>query len=284
MARTIQDINQDLKDRYIADSTVQSFYNFTPGNTFDDEFSIVSFEGILFYIIAFSIWTLEKIFDDHKAWMYQKEAELKPWSLPYLEKNAKSFQFGYSLQYIDDKYQYSVIDPAAQLIKLASAKEVGRLVVLKLAGIDSNGNPQQLSSAVLTAFQPYISALKPPGVRLSIVTRPADSLQVYYLVYIDPLVLNTNGELLSNTSVKPVEIAINEYCKGFTFDGTFSVTGLTDYIQMTVGVVDPVFQSGATKFGTQPYIPLVNYYEPNSGYMEIDPLYPLSTTIQYVVL
>lgn len=134
-----------------------------------------------------------------------------------------------------------------------------------------------------SAFQAYIKQMKPPGVKMAVVSRPADTLKIYYTVYIDPLVLNINGEMLSNTSVKPVESTITAFIQSLPFDGVFEVTKLTDAIQQTVGVRNPVFQSGEVKYGTLPYQSISDFYVPNAGYLAIDPAFPLSVTIQYVI-
>jgi hypothetical protein len=284
MARALNDITQELRTNYMANETIQAHYDLAPGAVFEDEFSIVSFEAILFYIIAVSIWTLEKIFDDHKTWMAVKESELKPWNLPSLVANAKKFQLGDDLVYQDDAYKYATVDTETQIVKLASASEVGNIVVLKVAKLDGSGVPEKLHDIdELVPFVEYIKLLKPPGVKLSIVSRPADLLKIYYRVYINPLVMSASGELLSDPSVKPVEDAINAYCKGLNFNGVFSVTELTDKIQQATGVSNPVFESAASKYGLTPYAAINDYFTPNAGYFKIDEDFPLSATITYLV-
>jgi hypothetical protein len=283
MARTLNEINQELRTNFMANTTMQARYGFASGATFEDEFSIVSFEAILFFVIATSIWSLEQIFDTHKQWMIDKESTLKPWNLPTLVANAKKFQFGDALIFIGGQYRYLTENPAQQLVKLASANESGNTVVLKVATLNSSNLPEPLTTEQRTAFQAYIKQMKPPGVKMAVVSRPADSLKIFYTIYIDPLVLNTNGEMLSNTSVKPVEATITTFIQSLPFDGVFEVTKLTDAIQQTVGVRNPVFQSGEVKYGTLAYQSIPDFYVPNAGYLAIDPAFPLSVTIQYVI-
>ena len=108
-------------------------------------------------------------------------------------------------------------------------------------------------------------------------------MKIYYRVYVDPLVLDSNGALLTNNTIKPVELAIQDYCKGLNFNGVFSVTELTDLIQNAVGVINPVFENGASKYGLVAYDPIQDYFVPNAGYLKIDPAFPLSTTITYIL-
>lgn len=283
MARELNIIVGELRSNFISNTNIKTIYNLTPGNTFEEEFSIVSFEAVLLYIIGFSIWTLEKIFDDHKTWMVSEEIQRRSWNLPTLVKNAKNFQFGDTLTFINGRYQYAAQNEALKLVKLASANDAGTILVLKVAGLDANGFPEQLPTPVFTAFKTYIEAVIPPGVQYACVSRPADTLKIYYRVYIDPLVLDSNGASLINPTIKPVEVAIQDYCKGLNFNGVFSVTELTDLIQSATGVLNPVFESADAKYGLIAYAPIQDYYIPNAGYLIIDPAFPLDTTITYIL-
>jgi hypothetical protein len=95
--------------------------------------------------------------------------------------------------------------------------------------------------------------------------------------------MNINGELISNPSIKPVEDAINNYCKSLPFNGVFSITELTDKIQASVGVVNPVFENASAQYGTNPFVVINDYYNPNAGYLTIDPTFTLADSIVYIL-
>ena len=67
MARTIPETKQEMTNRFMADSAVQERYGFSSSDTFEARFSKVSIENLLFYVVAFGIWVLEKLFDSHKS-------------------------------------------------------------------------------------------------------------------------------------------------------------------------------------------------------------------------
>lgn len=67
MARDIATIKQEMADAFMAESAVRERYGFTASDTFDSKFSKVSIEGLLFYVVAFGMWAMEKLFDSHKA-------------------------------------------------------------------------------------------------------------------------------------------------------------------------------------------------------------------------
>jgi len=284
MARSLQDILAELKANFVSNTIIQSAYGLTPGNTFEQEFSIVSFEGSFLYIVAFAIHALEKNFDFLRSEVDQKIAEARNWSIPNFVEDAYGFQYGDELEFdpITMSYRYPTINEENRIIKVASATEVSSELQLKIA-TDNGSGIEQLSIPQLTAFSDYITKLKAPGVNLAIISRPADTLKIYYHIYVNAQVLNTSGELISNPSVRPVEDAIKAYCVGLDFNGVFNITELTDLIQQIPGVVAPVFDEAHAKFGTLPYSEIQDFYTPNSGYLAIDPAFPLSVTVTYQI-
>jgi hypothetical protein len=236
---------------------------------------------LIFFVVSVSIWTLEKLFDEHIAWIDNRASELIVGSKKWYNTVALNYQHGDSLVLINDKFQYATINEANKIINLASVNEVGGQVLVKVAKL-SGSTPIPLTTPELEAFQAYMKSMKFAGTVLNAISRPADQLMINYRIYYDPLVLSSTGESLSTPGVYPVEEAINNYIKKLPFDGIFKVTSLTDQIQLANGVVDPVFESAEVKFGANPYNQLIDKYNPNAGYMEIDPANPLSTTITYI--
>lgn len=283
MARTIEEVRIELTGNFIANPTIQLLYGLSALTTFDAEFSKVSFESIFFHFLATSIVSLEHLFDAHKEWIERRAAELKWGQLPWYAIKAKEFQHGYPLEWIDDEYKYATEVPTARIVKLASATASGTNIFLKVANIDASGNIQPLTSTELDSFTAYMRDVKPAGIQLNCVSRDPDLLMIHYRVYINPLVLSSDGSLITDPSKFPVEEAINEYIKLLDFNGEYSVTEQTDKIQQATGVLNPVFETVQAKFGTESYSSFTDYYTPNAGYLTIDPAYPLSTTITYIL-
>ena len=283
MSRTIAEINTELRTNFVANETIKTLYGLSDGSTFEQEFSIVSLEAVLFYIIAVSIWVLERNFDELEQRVTDKVAQAKRWNLPALVQDAKAYQLGDPLVWVDGEYKY-IVQEGANIITFAAAQEIGNSVVLKVATDFMAPGIQPLEDDHLLAFSEYIAAMKPPGVNLLIVSRPADMLKIYYRVYVNPLVFDLTGGLLTDPSLKPVETAIQQYCKGLDFNGRFSITELTDQLQAIPGVLAPVFVEGHAKYGSEGYTQFSDFYTPNAGYLEIDPDFPLATTITYLNL
>lgn len=282
MARTVEEISQEIKTNFVNNPVIQQFYGIVNGTTFADNFSIVSFEGTFIFIIAYSIWILEMLFADHVSWIEKRAAEIKPGTTAWYKRKTLDFQFGDALIFVADVYQYSTINTDNQIIKLATATEDGGKVLIKVAKLDSNNLPIPLATPELDAFSAYMKKVKFAGVKVLIVSRESDLLKIHYKVYVDAILINENGELIANTAIKPVEEAINNYIKNLPFNGQFTTTELTDKIQQSVGVINPVFEAGEVKYGALPFQALGDFYRPDAGHLKIDPLYPLSATITYI--
>ncbi|MBI1837792.1 MAG: hypothetical protein HYR91_11070 [Flavobacteriia bacterium] len=283
MARELIDISNELKQNFVDHPTIQSFYSLTPGLTFDAQFSKVSLEGILFYCLSVSIWVLEKLFDDHKAWIENRATQLILGNTDWYKSIALDFQFGDALEKINDTYVYPVVNESLKIVKFASVKDQGNLVLMKVAGIDSSNLPVQLTTPQLTAFNAYIKKRKFAGVKILIVSREADLMKLYMHIYIDSLVLDSTGTLLSDGTTKPVEVAINNFIQTLPFNTDFNPNDLIDVLQTVQGVINPCFDSASAKFGLYDYVLIGDYYNPNAGYLKIDPAFPLSTTINYIL-
>lgn len=282
MARTHEEINNQLKSNYVGNSFIQQLYGITPGNTFDQEFAMLSFERVLFYIISYSIWVLELNHDELEQKVETKIEESRSWNLPNMVQDALSFQLGDEVVFINGNFQYAAQNDAAQIVKLANATEVGSGIILKVATF-SGEDVVEISPTQLLAFGEYMSYMKPPGVNLQIVSRPADLLKLFAQIYVNPLVINTNGELISDTSIRPVDNVIKAFIKSLPFNGVFSLISLQDAIQQIPGVVAPFIDSAEAKFGLLDYAVINHFYVPNSGYLKIDPAFELNTTINYLV-
>ena len=61
MARSVQEITEYLKTKFVEDSTLQQVYDLEEGKTFDEQFSKVSIEARLIDAFAWTSWALESI-------------------------------------------------------------------------------------------------------------------------------------------------------------------------------------------------------------------------------
>lgn len=247
MARTIKEIKNIMGAQYISNPTIREMYGITGNVTFDQVFSVVSVESILFYVVAAISYTIEIMFEQLKNDVDEKIAQGIVATVPWYHKIATEFQYGDKLVFDENTqtYRYQLIDESKQIIKYAAVTDVGNGVRMLVAK-DNNGIPESLNAQELAAFKDYISYVKIAGVYVSISSTEADSIQIEVSVQIDPLVLNNEGKLIDGGS-SPVVEAINQYLANIVYGGTFNKTKLVDAIQAAPGVVDVLLKTVKAK-------------------------------------
>lgn len=282
MARSVAEIKKTMTDAFMADATIREKYGLSVNDTFSSKFSSVSIENILFFIVAACCHVLEMIFDQHKRDVEDKIALAVVASVPWYYKMALAFQYGDSLVLNDRtwQYEYASIDESKQVVKYAAVRDKGTSVQILVSG-GQGGSPVALSNDVLTVFKQYMNRVKVAGVILNITSKESDNVTVMATITIDPLVLNENGELLSDGS-KPVEEAITSYLKHIIYGGTFNKTKLVDVIQAVEGVVDVELEECKYRHANSLEWTVMsgNNYTGNSGsYIPVD----LENSLTYVV-
>ena len=227
-----------MTNAFMADSTVRERYGLSENDTFDDSFSVVSIENILFYIVAACSHVLEVLFDQFKADVDDKISRAVVASVPWYYKIAKEFQYGDALIFNEatQQYGYEQVSEKKRVVKYVAVRDRGTSVEILASG-ETGGQPTVLSDDVLTAFKQYLNRVKIAGVILSVRSLPADSISITATIRIDPLVIDRTGTRIEDGSFV-VENAVNAYLRNIIYGGTFNKTKLVDAIQNVEGVLD----------------------------------------------
>lgn len=253
MARKIKQIKKAMTDEFMADQFIREKYGLKASDTFDAAFSAVSFESILFGIVASAVYVLESLFDAFRRDVDNKVATAVLASIPWYHKICMAYQHGDTLVY-DEKtmqYGYAALDPSKQLIKYAACRDRMGYVSILVAGADSQGRPQALDSGVLNAFKKYIENVRPAGIPVEIQSTAPDSIRLEMTVQYDRLLMNPDGTLISNTAIRPVEEAVKSYLASIEYGGVFNKTRLIDAVQAAEGVQDVVLHAAAVRPAAQ---------------------------------
>lgn len=275
MARTIQEIKNEMTTAFVADTTIKGLYELNPLQSFDEQFSKVSIESIIFYIVAVAIWSLENILD---IAIKQQNAHIlatKIHSLTWYSDYAKKFQYGDSLPW--GEVEYDVINFDNRIVKFAAVMKVPGGLLVKIAGLDGDtlvpiGDGNNGTVDEFTPFKEYMFRVSAAGDNLFFRNEPADDLQLKLDIYYDPLVLNAEGERLDGSDDAPIQKAIDHYIKGIDFNGLFVPTFLVDELQKVEGVIIPDLIAAKYKYQLIPSwlsIP-ANGVQPFAGYMRIN--------------
>jgi hypothetical protein len=289
MARSTTEIKKQMTDSFIQNETVISKYGLTEGKTFDQEFSKVSLEFILFSVFAFVIFVLESLFDTKEAEIDDKLLNQKSGRLPWYRFMTLQFQYGFDLFTDSDLFDNGTSTAAAiedsKIIKYAAVNEgdLPGVVVIKVA-TETDNELMPITEDQELSFKAYVNEFKYAGTRVSIVNFLADRLFLTMQIEIDPLVINSEGLSILNGN-KPVEDALNEFMKELPFDGELILQSLVDKLQLVNGVKIATLLDASTSW----LDPILNDYGtpqsinvkkiPESGYFKIQNF----DTITYVV-
>lgn len=255
-----------MTDSFIGNATIQSLYGLDPAKTFDEQFSPVSIESLLFFVVASAMYLLELLFDEHKTAVDNALALRLTHNRQWYVNLAKAFQFGDALN--DETGGYDVIDASKQVVSYSAVDEIVGQLNMKVAKL-SGTELAPLSGEELTAFVQYIQKTKDAGVRVNVISTVGDSLQLVVDVYYDPLVLDASGILLSDGETEPVKDTIRSFIRNLPFNGEFVVASLVDALQATAGVKIPTILSAQSKYGANDWVGIDARVKPNAGYLVI---------------
>lgn len=268
MARTTSQIKDSITAEYISKPEIIEKYSLLPGLTFNDQFSLVSFDNIMFSIIAFALSIHEKIVETNAE-------NSRPHNIAWYKEKAMEFMdgldlvwvngfFAYDLTNVDDAEQRQIIDRCAVL-----ESDSGELV-FKVAK-DNAGTIEPLSEAELLRFKSYMGLIKDAGNQLRIINQPADLLRVSLTVYVNVQIIDlVTGRLLNTAEeIYPVQDAIDLYLQNLDFNGRFVKSFFQDAVQSATGVELPLVDSVEWKYADFPFATIGEFKIPEAGYFKI---------------
>lgn len=242
---------------------------------------------IIFYAVAFCVWTLEYSFDAFVTLVTDLMNALLPHGLRWYRKKALTFQYGIPLYAESDKYNntgYTTAQiEASKIIKYAAVNESTvdgrRVLLIKIAG-ETAGDLAVITAPQEAAFTAYIEEIKDAGNKIIIYNREADLLKATVDVFINPQLIDTNGNRTDGGG-KPIEDAAKAYLKQLSFNGEISIAKFADALQEAYGVSEKnVFvKAFERKIGVDLWQSISTTYIPTAGYARFD---VAGLTINYI--
>ena len=157
MIRTRKEIKKQITDSFISNSTIKSKYGLVDGMTFEEQFSLVSLENIMFDIFSFVIRIHEQI--------VSKNAEnSRPQNLPNFIATVLNFHDGLDLVFKNGQFQYdltNVLDASARKIiaRCAVLESNDEEIVVKIA-VENNGNLEPATQPQADRILAYLKKMK----------------------------------------------------------------------------------------------------------------------------
>ena len=272
---TITEIKSIMTDSFIANATIRERYNLKDGKSFEDQFSTVAVENIIFYVVATCMLLPFQMFEQFMVDLLELLRNNKAHTPRWYTTRSKEFQFGYELAGDTDQYDNSNLTPeqieAAQIVKFAAGVEADdqSILFIKIAR-SVNGNKQPLTDTQYAAFYAYINRIKDAGVRLQIINAKADELYLKLDIYYDPLILDSEGKRLDGTNDTPIQNAIRGYIGNLSFNGLYTNQSLVDALQGVQGVEIADLRLAASRYGNYAnFTPIEARATPYAGYYSI---------------
>lgn len=279
MARTVTEIKKQITDTWMSDENIQQKYELDTSKTFEQQFSKVSLESILFYVVALGHWILENLFDTHTAQVDDKIRNERVQTIGWIRTMALNFQYGGV--FYEDITAYDntgLTDEEIQEQKIITKCSVSKAerdkptLVVKVAK-DSG----KLSDVEKEAFTAYMDAIINPGIEIIIVSEDADKLILYMTVLFDSMVLNSNGE--TSDGEKPINEGVVEHLNNLVFNGEFYPPMLQNYLMEKRGISSVRIRQAQVFVGGT-YVDISDKYTPVSGAIEIDIINDLHVTYE----
>lgn len=258
-----------MTDAFMAKPSIQSAYGLTPGQTFDQEFALVSLENILFEVISYALFA-------HEVIVSTNAENSRPHNIPWYKEKCLGFLDGLPLVWSDGQFKYDltgVTDAEDRKIidRVAVLESNDGELVIKIA-TDNAGSVEPVTAPQLARFTTYMQQIKDAGNQLRIINQTADLLKITLTVFVDPLQIDlATGKLLSSPDdIYPVEDAVNQYLSNLEFNGAFVKEYLRDELQRATGVKLPIINNVQWKYSTFPFTSITEWKVPEAGYFTIE--------------
>lgn len=226
------------------------------------------------FVTAVSIWVHEHLWGVFRTEIEAIAARSIAGTPRWYRDMCLKFQYGYPLQFVNYAPSYATLDEAARIVTQAAVVETNYGVVVIKAAKGAAGSLVKLSTAELVAFEAFIGQIKFAGTITQVVSLDADRMRISASVHFNPLYN------LSDLQIR-VEAAIMGYLQQLPFNGLFYRNALIDAIQAVEGVVDVQLYSVSAAQGSGPASPVFRTYQSVAGYLDVDPAFPLVSTLTY---
>jgi hypothetical protein len=280
MARTIAEIYNALNASKASMEELNDYVISTqvPGSTQDNSVDLaidvtsgskVAVWRLWIWIFAVGSWMVEVLFDRHTSHITEVLESKRVHTLRWYAEESKKYQYGHTLQWINNQYQYNVYDADSLKVKYAAASEKNGRVILKVAK-DVGGEKVPMTLGELHAFEAFWAKWKDAGVKLDIYSLPPDQLKITATIVRDRMVLDASNNLLRDSSINPISQAIESFSKSLEFDGVLRLSKLVDCIQAAEGVIDVKLTSAKHRpDGNGAYVDVNMSVESVAGYFEL---------------
>ena len=278
MARTVQQIKQQMLDAKNADPTLSSLTSTSQTAKWN----------LYYFIVASCIAVFEQLQDLFKVDLENIAATAAPSTPQWTRDKVLKFQTGDVAELNTTTFviEYPTLNVANQILtRCAVVTAPNRTVLIKVAKSDP---PTPISGSEQTELEDYLKTFMAAGIDFSVINEDSDKMEVVANIYY-------NGQYSTVISTN-VESALNNYMANLPFNGRITTQSVIDAIQSAEGVItasltrilvrrDTVaYGAGVTLYNLSTGIDSVTY-DTYSGYVteETATGHTFNDTLTYIV-
>ncbi|WP_299460793.1 baseplate J/gp47 family protein [uncultured Microscilla sp.] len=219
MTRTITQIENEILEAKEQDAVLQEI---NTASRFSPWRAIV-------YIMAFVIYSLEKLFTLFKADVTEIVTNNRIGSLAWYAQVSQGFQLGDNL---NENLQYNTLNTDLQIISRVAVKELpDSTLSIKVAKGATQADLAPLTETEEQQFTAYLNKMKPAGVKVNAQSLTADQIKIAAEVFYNPL-------FASADITTRLVAAINDYCSNINFGGQLNRNDLIERVRQEEGIED----------------------------------------------
>lgn len=263
--KTRNQIQNQIKAAFVANETLQAAYGLEPALTFDEQFSAVSIEATIIFVIAYTWHLVEQVMAAFRTEIDQRIESAYIASIPWYYDKCLNYQHGHDLVFNPTTYrfEYAQADEAARIVKFAAVRQE-QDTVTKLKIYTNKAGKVPLTPTEHSAFVAYMHKVGAAGIHYQFINLNPDRLKISLQVIFNPLVLDSTGAKLDDGTF-PVREAIQAHIDGISFGGMLNRTRLIDAIQAAEGVEDVVVTEIQQAAHGAAFVPSDGPYSPMDG-------------------
>lgn len=181
------------------------------------------------YVMAFVIYSLEKLFTLFKKDITEIVTNNRIGSLPWYAQVSKAFQLGDNL---NENLEYNTLNTELQIITRVAVKELlSSTLSIKVAKGATQASLGPLAEIEEQQFTAYLNKVKPAGVRIDVQSLTADQIQITAEVFYNPLFATAD-------ITTRLIAAINDYSSNIDFGGQLNRNDLISRVRQEEGIDD----------------------------------------------
>lgn len=280
MARELNDIYREILDAREADAYLESLDS-DASETFADFIANLSASRVAMwktfsFLATFTLWSFEKLDDVFRIEMDAIAETKQITTLRWYRLATLNFLFEKPVVWQDNSFKQVLEvgddEGVLKVIKYCSVVKAPGYIKFKIAS-ETDGFPSPSDNLHRVTLAAFLNQIKTAGDEIRVFNLSPDDLQLELDVYVDPLVINLDtGALHSDASIKPAEIAAQDYTKQIDFDGRFVTNHLIDKLQSAEGIHDIDLNLAKHRYGTLDYADIDVSVVSFGGYYAINSL------------